>query len=117
MQTTSIYQQYRSLSYAATVAAVLRDTEGQSALDRALAVERAVFPSSRKSRAYYLSRNGGSKREYSCSICDARIDSECARYRMTRHAERAIEAHSEGPCHEQYLVAAVIGAFARWASS
>jgi hypothetical protein len=42
-------------------------------------------------------RGGGSRREYICYVCDCRIDTESANYRMTKHAEAAIEEHAK--CH------------------
>lgn len=56
----------------------------------ALTHYRATHPRSRRTRGYYLSRNGSSVREYSCSFCGRALDTECAKYRMTLHARTAI---------------------------
>ena len=42
---------------------------------------------------WYGRRGGSSQRKYLCYLCDTMIDTESAKYPMTRHAKMAIESH------------------------
>lgn len=65
-------------------------------LSPAIVAYRLKNPNSRACRDFNLVRSTGSVRRYSCTFCREIIDTESAKYRPTRHAERNIENHA---CH------------------
>jgi hypothetical protein len=46
-------------------------------------------------KRWYGRRGGSSQRKYICYICDCVIDTESARYALTKHAEHAINKHGD----------------------
>lgn len=46
-------------------------------------------------------RGGSSKRRYNCNVCGVEVDSDSAKYPVTKHALNAIDAHAAA--HEAKL--------------
>jgi len=58
-----------------------------------LAGLRIAKPRSRAKGYVTTYGSGSSRRQYACVACGTVVDTESAKYRMTKHAEEAVDAH------------------------